>query len=86
VEAGVPNLVLQLFNALFAPAATPRPIIEQIAQDTRSAMTDQEFIAMLVKSGFEPVPDSGPDRLQQFINEEQNRLLPVIRAIGFKAG
>jgi tripartite-type tricarboxylate transporter receptor subunit TctC len=84
LEAGVPNLVLVLFNALFAPAATPRPIVEQIAQATRTAMADQEFIETLVKSGFEPVVDSGPDKLQQFINEEQNRLLPVIKTTGFK--
>jgi tripartite-type tricarboxylate transporter receptor subunit TctC len=84
LEAGVPNLVLVLFNALFAPAATPRPIIEQIAQATRTAMADPEFIDTLVKSGFEPVLDSGPDKLQQFINEEQSRLLPIIKATGFK--
>jgi tripartite-type tricarboxylate transporter receptor subunit TctC len=84
VEAGVPNLVLTLFNALFAPAGTPRPIIDQIAQATRTAMGDQEFIDAMVKSGFEPVPDSGPDKLQQFINEEHSRLLPIIKAAGFK--
>jgi tripartite-type tricarboxylate transporter receptor subunit TctC len=84
VEAGVPNLVLQLFNALFAPAATPRPIIEQIAQATRTAMADKDFLDLMIKSGFEPMPDSGPDKLQQFINEEQNRLMPVIKATGFK--
>jgi tripartite-type tricarboxylate transporter receptor subunit TctC len=86
VEAGVPNLVLVLFNALFAPAATPRPIIEQIAQATRTAMADQEFIDTMVKSGFEPTPDSGPDKAQQFINEENARLMPVLKATGFKAG
>jgi tripartite-type tricarboxylate transporter receptor subunit TctC len=84
VEAGVPNLVLVLFNALFAPAATPRPIVEQIAQATRTVMADQEFLDTMIKSGFEPTPDSGPDRTQQFINEEQARLLPVIKATGFK--
>ncbi len=84
LEAGVPNLVLVLFNALFAPAATPRPIVEHIAQATRTAMADPEFIDTLVKSGFEPVLDSGPDKLQQFISEEQGRLLPIIKATGFK--
>jgi tripartite-type tricarboxylate transporter receptor subunit TctC len=84
VEAGVPNLVLVLFNALFAPAATPRPIVEQIAQATRAAMADREFIDTLVQSGFEPVTDSNPDKLQQFISDEHNRLLPIIKATGFK--
>jgi tripartite-type tricarboxylate transporter receptor subunit TctC len=86
VEAGVPNLVLVLFNALFAPAATPRPIVEQIAQATRTVMADQEFLDTMIKSGFEPTPDSGPDKAQQFINEEQARLIPVIKTTGFKAG
>jgi len=83
-ESGVPNLVLVLFNALFAPAATPRPIVDQIAQATRTAMADQEFIDALVKSGFEPVTDSGPDQLQRFISQEHERLLPIIKATGFK--
>jgi tripartite-type tricarboxylate transporter receptor subunit TctC len=83
-ESGVPNLVLVLFNALFAPAATPRPIVDQIAQATHAAMADREFIDTLVKSGFEPVTDSDPDKLQQFISEEQKRLLPIVKTTGFK--
>jgi tripartite-type tricarboxylate transporter receptor subunit TctC len=83
-EAGVPKLVLVLFNALFAPGGTPRPIVEQIAQATRTVMADQEFLDTMIKSGLEPTPDSGPQKAQQFIDEERTRLMPVIKAAGFK--
>src|SRR5436305_1394531 len=32
VEAGLPDMIAQLFTGLFVAAATPPPIIEQIAQ------------------------------------------------------
>ena len=72
IESGMPNLIAQLFIGLFAPAGTPKPIIDKIARATNAAMADKDFQAALVKSGFEPVLDSNPDRHPE-IRERRTR-------------
>jgi tripartite-type tricarboxylate transporter receptor subunit TctC len=80
----LPDMIAQLFIGLFAPAGTPQAAIERISQVTRKALADPAFQKQLEQSGFEPVLDSGPERARRFVEEEQGRLIPVIKATGFK--
>ncbi len=80
----LPDMIAQVFSGVFAPAGTPKPIIDRISQATRKVLADEGFQKTLVQSGFEPVFDSSPEKAQRFINEEQKRLIPVIKATGFK--
>ena len=82
IEAGVPGMIAQLFNGLFAPAGTPKPIVDKIAGATTAVMQDKDFQATLIKSGFEPVLDSNPDKARAFIAEEVERWPPVLKAAG----
>ena len=82
IEAGVPGMIAQLFNGLFAPAGTPKPIIDKIAQATAATMADKDLQASLVKSGFEPMLDSSPDKARAFVAEEVDRWPPVLKAAG----
>ena len=80
----LPDMIAQVFSGVFAPAGTPKPIIDRISQATRKVLAEEGFQKTLVQSGFEPVLDSSPEKAQRFINEEQKRLIPVIKATGFK--
>jgi tripartite-type tricarboxylate transporter receptor subunit TctC len=84
VESGLAGMISQNFVGLFAPAKTPKEIIGQIAEATRSAMTDRELQQLFVASGFEPVLDSTPDKTRRFLEEDIARWSPVIKAIGLK--
>lgn len=84
MESGMRDFVVQQFTVLLAPTGTPREIVEQIAQATQKALADEEFQQILVKSGFEVSPHTSPDRALKFLDEEQRRLKPVIKAAGFK--
>jgi tripartite-type tricarboxylate transporter receptor subunit TctC len=84
VESGLPGLVAMNFSALFAPARTPRPIIDQIAAATGSAMADEEARKSLIDQGMEPVAESSPEKTRRFVEEDIARWTPVIRAIGLK--
>jgi tripartite-type tricarboxylate transporter receptor subunit TctC len=83
-EAGLPGMVAANFNGLFAPAGLPKPIMDRIAELTRTAMADAETQATLVRSGFEPVADSGPEASQRMVADELARWVPVMKATGFK--
>jgi tripartite-type tricarboxylate transporter receptor subunit TctC len=84
VEAGLPGMIAQNFTGLFAPARTPAPIVEQIAQATHIAMTDKGFLSLLTASGFEPYADSTPDKAKAFVRDEIAQWTPVVKAIDLK--
>jgi tripartite-type tricarboxylate transporter receptor subunit TctC len=84
IEAGLPNMISQNFVALFAPAGTPRPIIEQVAQATRVGLSDRELQDLFHQAAFEPRPDSGPEQARRFLDDEITRWSPIIKAIKLK--
>ena len=84
VEAGLPGMISQNFIGLFAPARTPREIIDQIAQATRTAMADRELQRIYIASGFEPMLDSSPEKARQFLEDAIARWTPVIKSVGLK--
>ena len=84
IEAGLPDMIAANFNGLFAPAKVPKAIIDQIAAETRTAMADPQVQDQMIKSGFEPVLDSGPEAAQREVLSELARWTPIIKATGFK--
>jgi tripartite-type tricarboxylate transporter receptor subunit TctC len=84
IESGLPNMVAQLFNALFVPAGTSKPIVDQIDQASRKVLADVNFQKALIDSGLEPVLDSSPEQTQRFLQEEIARWTPIVKAAGMK--
>jgi tripartite-type tricarboxylate transporter receptor subunit TctC len=83
-EVGFPDLITLQFMGVFAPGATPRPIIRKLAAVTREATTDKTFQQKLIAAGFEPVVDSGPEQTTKFVQEELLRWTPLLKASGIK--
>jgi len=84
IEEGVPGMIGLLFLGLFAPVATPKPIIDRIAAASRAAMADAEFQKVLIAQGLEAIPDSDSEKAKLFMDEEIARWAPVVKASGFK--
>src|SRR5499427_11113771 len=84
VEAGLPGMISQQLIGLFAPSGTPKAIIEQISQATRTAIAETAYRQMLIESGFEPDVDSTPEKFRRFIEEDIARWSPLVKAIGLK--
>jgi tripartite-type tricarboxylate transporter receptor subunit TctC len=82
VEAGIPDMRVQLFSAVFAPAGTPRPAMEALREATRKSVAEPAFLQDLERAAAEPF--AHPDE-EAFLREEVLRWTRVIRAIGFKA-
>jgi tripartite-type tricarboxylate transporter receptor subunit TctC len=85
-EAGYPDLIAQLFIGLFAPAGTPRPIIERLAKVTQAAAVTKEFQDKMQSAGFDPVVDFGPERTTKYLSEELVRWTPILKQSGLKPG
>jgi tripartite-type tricarboxylate transporter receptor subunit TctC len=85
-EAGYPDLIAQLFVGLFAPAGTPKPVVDKLAKVTQAAVTNKDFQSKLQDAGFEQVTDFGPERTTKYLAEEQVRWVPILKESGMKPG
>jgi tripartite-type tricarboxylate transporter receptor subunit TctC len=83
-DVGFPDLITQQFMGLFAPAGTPWQIIEQIAGLTREITADNDFQNKLVRAGFEPVTDFGPQATAKYVHDELVRWTPLLKASGLR--
>jgi tripartite-type tricarboxylate transporter receptor subunit TctC len=78
-EAGMPDFDTSLWLGLVAPAGTPRPIVEKLADAAHKAMHAPAAVETLRKQGYEPL-DAGPDEFAAFIRSETVRWSAVARA------
>ena len=83
-ELGYPGLTITGSIGLLAPAGTPKPIVEQLAQVTRSAVADASFKQLLDEAGIASLPDSNPDKLRQALAADIALWAPVVKSLGLK--
>ena len=84
IELGLPGMISVNFTGLFAPARTPKAIIERIATATRAALAEEDIRKNLVEQGLEPYADPTPEKTRRFVEEDIARWGPVVRKIGLK--
>jgi tripartite-type tricarboxylate transporter receptor subunit TctC len=82
VEAGYKNLDLQFWHALFAPAGTPRPVIDRLNAALRQSYANARVQAAFEKNGMElyPVSEQTPEAATALLRAEIKRWGDVIRA------
>ena len=69
------------WQGLFAPAGTPRPIVDKIAAEVKRIFELPEVVTALKNVGGEPSPMS-PDEFAQFIQSERPKWKDVVKASG----
>lgn len=80
-ESGLPGFDVSAWDALFAPAGTPRPVIERLSQALAKVLRDEDLRQQLAQRGSEPAP-TNPDGLRQFVQVEIDRWGAAIRRSG----
>src|SRR5262245_27999438 len=83
-EAGFPGLTNQVTIGPAAPAGTPAPIIEQIAQATRTALADPGYRQKLIEAGFEVSPDTTPEKFRRRLEDDVAFVLRLGTRLGVK--
>jgi tripartite-type tricarboxylate transporter receptor subunit TctC len=69
------------WQGLFAPAGTPRPIVDKLAAEVKHVFEEPDVVAALTKVGGEPAPMS-PDAFAAFIATERPKWREVVKASG----
>lgn len=83
-QAGMPELVVQAFNAIFLSPGVPRPVLDVLAQANQKVLANAGMQEFLRKAGAEPVTTSSPERATQFIQKELQRWGPIVRETGIE--
>jgi tripartite-type tricarboxylate transporter receptor subunit TctC len=84
VEAGLPGLIATGSVGVLAPAGTPRPIVDRIAEATRTALAERAYQQMLIDAGFEPALDSNPEKFRRSLGADIALWTPVVAGLGLK--
>ena len=77
-EAGVDGVEVQQWYGFFAPAKTPRPIIEQLNKALNQVLADKETIKRIQDHGAE-VETSTPERFGELVKSELARWKSVVQ-------
>ncbi|HEY5897539.1 MAG TPA: tripartite tricarboxylate transporter substrate binding protein [Burkholderiales bacterium] len=83
-EAGMPDLEVETWYAIFAPAGTPQAIVSRVNRDMNELLREADIRDVLEKQGL--VPRGGtPELLGTRIRNELARWTRVVKAAGIKA-
>jgi tripartite-type tricarboxylate transporter receptor subunit TctC len=83
VESGYPGFVSDTFNALFAPAGTPAPVISVLAKESQASLRTPEAQVQSHNAGFEVVAGT-PEQLSARLAAEIPAVKELVARIGIK--
>jgi len=82
-EAGVPGYEMSVINGLFAPAATPRPVINRITAEVAKFARDPEVRQFFAQSGSDMVANT-PEEFTTMMEQDINKWTRIIKAANIK--
>ena len=83
-EAGVKDVIVPVWYALLAPAATPREIVKALNDATVRAARDPGLKQTMVEQGADPVGNT-PEEFGKLLREEVARWAEIVKLSGAKA-
>ena len=83
-ESGVPGYAAEVWFGVFAPAGTPRPVVDRLHAELSKALTDPEIKGKLEALGNE-VSGIGPDAFSAYVKTEVTRWADIVTKAGVKS-
>ena len=80
-ELGFPKLEAEGWNGLFAPAKTPRDVIERLQRETVAAVRHPDSVKRLTDLAAEPV-GSTPSEQDAMLKKQVAQFRPIIQELG----
>ena len=81
-EQGLKGYECYTWNAILAPAGTPKPVVAKLNDAANKALADPQVINSLIKAGVDPTPGSTPASTADFVKSELAKWAPIIKASG----
>lgn len=67
---------------MFAPARTPRAIIDKLSEETAKAIQTEEVRKELTTIGGQPMPTMSPTEFDQYVSKDLDRDIAVAKSAG----
>jgi tripartite-type tricarboxylate transporter receptor subunit TctC len=83
MESGVPDFDVSTWFGLVAPAGTPKPIVDKLAQAVNAALKSEGVRAGFKAQGFDALGGS-PEEFEAFIDRELKKWAAAAAAAGLK--
>ena len=83
-EAGLPDYAFETWFIVFAPAGTPRPIIDKLDTTLNQALSTPALKERMAKDGFDPIP-STPEQARARLEKEMPQWAKLIKERGITA-
>jgi tripartite-type tricarboxylate transporter receptor subunit TctC len=83
-EAGFPDLQIDTWYALYAPAGTPKAVVDRLSGEIKTIVARPEFRARVEKSGA-TIDYMGPEQLTAYTRQEVAHWRDVVRNLGIPA-
>jgi len=83
LEAGVPNSDYNFWVGMFAPAKTPREVVNRLYRETVKALRSGDVHEKMARLGAEPM-DYDPERFNAYLREEIAANAALVKAAGIK--
>jgi len=80
-ESGYPQLQAETWYGLFAPAGTPKSVVDRIAAEGAKVLSDPSLVERLAGQGAEPAP-STPAELSALLRDDLKLWAGIVRASG----
>ncbi|MGZ5721276.1 MAG: tripartite tricarboxylate transporter substrate binding protein [Burkholderiales bacterium] len=82
-ESGVPGYQASIWSGMFAPAKTPRPIIDRLNKEVVKIVQARDFKDQLLQLGSDAVGNT-PEEWGRFIEEEIVKWAKIAKAAGMR--
>jgi tripartite-type tricarboxylate transporter receptor subunit TctC len=79
IEEGIPDFEMIGWFAAFAPAKTPKPVVEKLNAAIKTAVEDKMVQENLLKAGIEPLT-STPEELRAYVVSETKKWADIVKA------
>jgi tripartite-type tricarboxylate transporter receptor subunit TctC len=82
-ELGLPDAEYQFWVGAFAPAKTPRPIVEQLNRQIVAALNTKDVADKLLALGGSPMP-MGVAEFEDFVRKQIALNAKIVKAAGYQ--
>ena len=82
-ELGYPGFEATLWLGVFAPAGTPKPIVDRLNKTLLEIVATDDFKALMERNGADPISNS-PEQFASMLRAELERYGKVVKTLGLR--